>query len=349
MRTNAFFRTAVLALGLVLLSAGAVLAEGRVPVFVSIVPQQYFLEKIGGDRVDVSVMVMPGASPATYEPTPRQMTGLARAKAYFAVGVPFESTWLSRFESANPLMRVVRTDEGIRKMPMLAHHHEGEEGHGPAGTPPPGPRPDDGQAPGGPGHGPEPGHGPMMGNDMAGGPGHGPGPDHEHGDGEHGILDPHIWLSPRLVKVMAQNIYQGLVAIDPAGQPEYTVNLNAFLEELDALDGRLTSVLSALPKDRRAFMVFHPSWGYFARDYGLRQIPIESEGKEPSPGELARIVEMGKEQRIPVVFVQPQFSERSAKVIASEMGAKVVPLDPLAPDWKGNLLRVAEAFRQALE
>ncbi|MDD3313718.1 zinc ABC transporter substrate-binding protein [Pseudodesulfovibrio sp.] len=329
MRTNSFFRTVVLILGLVLFSAGSVSAAGRVPVFVSIVPQLYFLAKIGGDRVNVSVMVMPGASPATYEPTPRQMTGLAKAKAYFAVGVPFESTWLSRFESANPTMAVVRTDEGIEKMPMAAHHHhDEEEGHGPAGTPPPGPRHDDDHAAGGPGHG-------SM--------------EHGRGDHDHGILDPHIWLSPRLVKVMARNIYKGLVEIDPAGRPEYTVNLNAFLEELDALDGELSSVLSALPPERRTFMVFHPSWGYFARDYGLRQIPIESEGKEPSPGELARIVETGKERHIPVVFVQPQFSERSAKVIASEMGAKVVPLNPLAPDWKMNLLKVAEAFRQALQ
>ncbi|WP_419787636.1 metal ABC transporter solute-binding protein, Zn/Mn family [Pseudodesulfovibrio sp.] len=309
MRSHAFFRAFVLILGLMLFTVGSALAAAKVPVFVSIVPQKYFLEKIGGDRVDVSVMVKPGASPATYEPTPQQMTGLANAKAYFSIGVPFEATWLTRIESANPLMAVVPTEKGIHKVPMAAHHHPGEEGHG-----------------------------------MAEDPGHGH--DEEHGNG---ILDPHIWLSPQLVKVMAQNIYKGLVAVDPAGQPTYAVNLNAFLEELDALDAQLKNVLASLPSDRRTFMVFHPAWGYFARSYDLRQIPIEAEGKEPSPAELAHVVEVGRAHHIPVVFVQPQFSKRSAKVIASEMGAQVVALDPLAPDWQANLLKVADAFKKALQ
>ncbi|MEF2229621.1 MAG: zinc ABC transporter substrate-binding protein [Pseudodesulfovibrio sp.] len=323
-----------MALFLFLLIAGKAAAADKVSVFVSIVPEQYFLEKIGGDRVDVSVMVMPGASPATYEPSPRQMAGLTKARAYFAMDVPFEATWLDRIRSANPDMAVVRVDEGIRKMPMARHSH----GHD-------GPPPDhDG---GMPGHGPEPDHGSMPpDHGHAAAPGHGPEPDHDH---EHGVLDPHIWLSPRLVKVMAVNICQGLSAVDPAGKTRYEANLAAFERELDDLDRRIGAELALLPGDKRAFMVFHPSWGYFAHDYGLQQVPIESEGKEPSPGDLARIVTLGKERRIPVVFVQPQFSERSAKVIASEMGARVVPLDPLAADWQANLLRVAGAFKQALE
>jgi len=337
---NKLVRAALAALFLFSLMAGGAAAADKVSVFVSIVPEQYFLERIGGDRVEVSVMVMPGASPATYEPSPRQMAGLTTAKAYFAMDVPFETTWLTRIRSANPGMTVVRVDEGIRKMPMARHDH----GHGPDGPPP-----DRGHEGGMPGHGPEPGHGPMPpDHDRAAGPGHGPEPDHDN-DHEHGILDPHIWLSPRLAKVMAVNICNGLSAVDPDNKAEYEANLQRFLRELDDLDQSIGAELASLPREKRAFMVFHPSWGYFAHDYGLRQVPIEAEGKEPSPGDLARIITMGKEQHIPVVFVQPQFSERSAKVIASEMGARVVPLDPLAADWKANMLRVAGAFRQALE
>jgi zinc transport system substrate-binding protein len=298
-------------LGLLLLPVLAH-ASGKVSVFVSILPQRYFLERIGGDAVDVSVMVMPGASPATYEPTPRQMAGLTRAKAYFSIGVPFERTWLSRIAAANPAMAVVRTDEGIDKQPIGGrHHHEEAAGHGH----------DD--------------HEHVV---------------HDHGHGhDHGILDPHVWLSPRLAKTMAGNICRGLSKVDPANRAAYEANLEALLSDIDALDGRMRAILDQVPANKRIFMVFHPSWGYFAREFGLEQIPIEAGGKEPSPRDLAGIVTEGREKGIDVVFVQPQFSDRSAKVIAAEMGARVVPLNPLAGDWADNMLRAAEAFRKALE
>ena len=343
MRDSSFVRAAFTALFLLMMTGNAAAAD-KVSVFVSIVPEQYFLEKIGGDRVDVSVMVMPGASPATYEPSPRQMADLTKAKAYFAMDVPFEATWLERIKSANPDMSVIEVDEGIRKMPMARHSHDGDHDGDHDGPPPP-PDHAHGGMPG-QGHMPPPDHD----HDHADGPGHGSEADHDHGhDHGHGILDPHIWLSPRLVKIMAGNICRGLVEIDPAGEAEYEANLAAFEDELNSLDRSIAAALAPLPKDKRTFMVFHPSWGYFARDYGLRQVPIEAEGKEPSAADLARIVSVGKEHHIPVVFVQPQFSERSAKVIASEMGARVVPLDPLAADWAENMRRVTRAFVQALE
>ena len=282
-------------------------ASEKLSVFVSILPQRYFLERIGGDAVEVSVMVMPGASPATYEPTPRQMAGLTRARAYFSIGVPFETAWLPRIEAANPDMAVVRTDRGIKKQPIGGHHHEEEGG----------------------GHEAE---------------------EHGHeGHGDHGILDPHIWLSPRLARTMAGNICEGLSMVDPANRAAYEANLQGLLRDIDALDGRMRAILDQVPVNKRIFMVFHPSWGYFAREFGLEQIPIEAGGKEPSPRDLAAIVTKGREKHIDVVFVQPQFSDRSAKVIASEMGAKVVPLNPLAGDWADNMLRAAEAFKKALE
>ena len=171
---------------------------------------------------------------------------------------------------------------------------------------------------------------------------------HAHGHG-HGALDPHIWLSPVLAKTMAGNICEGLSSVDPAHRKVYETNLKGLLRDIDVLDGRMRTILEQLPANKRIFMVFHPSWGYFAKEYGLEQIPIEAGGKEPSPRDLAKIVTKGREKGIDVVFVQPQFSDRSAKVIAAEMGAKVVPLNPLAADWADNMLRAAEAFRKALE
>ncbi len=302
-----------LLLGLTLsVGLSPVLASETPHVFVSILPQRTFVEHISGDLVEVSVMVMPGASPATYEPTPRQMTTLTKARAYFAIGVPFERAWLPRITSVNPDMDVIHTDQGIEKRPMAAHeHHSGAVR-------------DDHEAP----HGHQ---------------------GEERGQRQGGIRDPHVWLAPDLVKVLARNIHDGLVRIDPAHRDAYAHNLDRFLDEIDRLDQTLSTIIARFPEDQRSFMVFHPAWGYFADQYGLHQIPIESQGKEPSPKQLVDIVKHGRDKGISVVFVQPQFSDASAGVIAREMGAEVVPLDPLAEDWAENLLRAARAFERALE
>src|SRR5512139_1842937 len=102
-------------------------AGETIPVFVSIPPQKYFAEKIGGSLVTVSVMVPPGANPHIYEPRPNQMTALSKSRVYFAIGVTFETVWLPKFAKLNPQMRIVHTDKGIDKMAMVAHHHEEEE------------------------------------------------------------------------------------------------------------------------------------------------------------------------------------------------------------------------------
>ena len=111
-------------------------AEKTIHVVASILPQKYFIQKIGGDRVSVSVMVLPGANPATYEPKPRQMVDLSNADIYFAIGVPFEKNWLSRFAEANPRMKIVETQSGINRIPMIAagHRHHDENRHAPEET-----------------------------------------------------------------------------------------------------------------------------------------------------------------------------------------------------------------------
>jgi len=267
---------------------------GTLNITVSILPQQYFVERIGGAHVDVNVMVQPGASPATYEPKPEQLQALSRADAYISIGVPFEDAWLERIRSANPAMLLVDSAQGIERMAMTAHHHEGEE----------------------------------------------------HDEEAAGNLDPHIWLSPRLVRIQAQNIYDALVRLDPEREGVYKENLDHFIADIDALDAHIRETLAGV--EHRKFMVFHPSWGYFARDYDLEMMPIEIGGQEPSAAELAALVEEARADGIKVIFAQPEFSTRSAEIIANEIGGEVLLVSPLAADWLDNLRRVAETFAEAM-
>jgi len=160
-------------------------------------------------------------------------------------------------------------------------------------------------------------------------------------------LDPHIWLSPPLVKLQARVITDAFIRIDPERKEMYENNLKAFYTELDRLDTEIRGVLEGNEK-KREILVFHPSWGYFAEAYGLTQIPVEMEGKEPSANEMARLVNFARDKGVKVIFVQPQFATKSAEAIAREIGARVVVADPLAENWAENLREVAAKFREAL-
>ncbi len=261
-------------------------------VFVSIIPQKYFVQKIGGRHVTVAAMVRPGANPATYEPRPSQMAALASARLYFAIGVPFEKAWMKRITAANPRMQIVPTQQGVEKMPMATV----------------------------------------------------PNDHHKH---HKGIQDPHIWLSPRLVKIQAGHMARALAAADPLHRRQYEKNYRRFSSELDTLDADLRRLFAGC--QGMEFMVFHPSWGYFARDYGLRQVPVEIEGKAPKPAKLKQLIEHARQRGIRVILVQPQFSRKSAELIGRAVGARVVTADPLAEDWAQNLRRCAAAIQKALK
>jgi zinc transport system substrate-binding protein len=266
--------------------------DGKLNVVVSIVPQRYFVERIGGDRVSVSVMVEAGANPATYEPKPEQLKALSSAAAYFSIGVPFEDAWLAKIATANQEMVMVDTIAGIERMPMAAHHHDEEE------------------------------------QDAEGAP------------------DPHVWLSPELVKVQSRIIFEALIELDPTHEATYDANLDAFTADIDSLQAEIEAALSGLEETK--FMVFHPAWGYFARDFGLEQIPVEVGGQEPSAQEMAHLIEEAKEENIRVVFAQPEFSTQDAETIAQELDGEVLLISPLAPDWLENMRLVAQTFANVL-
>ncbi|MCP4400597.1 MAG: zinc ABC transporter solute-binding protein [bacterium] len=171
--------------------------------------------------------------------------------------------------------------------------------------------------------------------------------EHEEGKHETHAYDPHIWLSPKLVKIQAESIYEGLVLLAPDNQAYYAVRKSEFLTALDELDREIRDRFSTLAT--RKFLIFHPSWVYFADEYDLEQIPIEAEGKEPSAAEMVRIMKMAKDDGISVIFVQPQSSRRSAETIARQIGAKVEVLDPLAADWLNNMRKVAKTLADNLK
>ncbi len=259
-------------------------------VFVSILPQKFMVEQVGGDRVHVSVLVGPGQSPATYEPTPKQMSRLQKALVYFQIGVPFEREWMARLQSINPHMKVLDTWEAVWQQDRS--HVE------------------------------------------------------QYATQCQAAHDPHVWTSPPLVRMMARHIRDTLVEWDPAHAREYKANNEQFAQDLDRLDAEIRTLLA--PLTHREFMVFHPSWCYFAETYGLEQISIETEGKEPGPRTLASIIDRGKREGIKVIFVQPQFSRQTARAIARAIGATIVPVDPLAENYLDNLRSVAKQLAEAM-
>lgn len=274
---------------------------GRIIVAVSIPPQAEFVERIGGERVRALIMVPPGASPHTYEPTPSQLTELSEAALYIKVGsgIEFELSWFDKFASVNMEMLVVDASEGIDFGNGTAYHagesHRAVSGH----------------------------------RHTSRGP------------------DPHIWVSPRNAMIMVENTCRGLIAVDPEHREHYMTNRDAYIRELKALDESIERLFAE--KSSRRFVVYHPSWSYLARDYGLEQIPIEDEGKEPTARRIGHLVEQAKENDISVIFAAPQLNTKSAEVIAREIGGSVVAIDPLARDYIENILSVAASLGEAMK
>jgi zinc transport system substrate-binding protein len=160
-------------------------------------------------------------------------------------------------------------------------------------------------------------------------------------------LDPHIWTSPHNVKIMIDNICSGLTLVDPGGKSYFEMNRDSYSAELDRLDSDIRTVLKYITN--RTFIVYHPAWGYFARDYGLKQLGIEQEGKEPKAAYLARLVQEAKTHGIRIIFVSPEFDSRNAEAVAREINGKVIIIDPLSGDYLNNMRDVARALKEALK
>jgi len=264
-------------------------------IFVSILPQKYFAERVAGELVNVSVMVGKGQSPATYEPTPKQMVLLNKSQLYFQIGVPFESIWIDAISKLNSELKIIECCKELS-----TRHREGQS--------------------------------------------------HEHHVEEENVkekneMDPHFWTSPANAKYIALKMKKALIDSYPVYEKEFEINYSRLIQDLDKLDQDIKSRLAHL--DNRYIIVSHPSWGYYAQAYDLIQLPIEVEGKEVRAKSLVKLIEFAKSKNINRVFVQKQFNKNSAEIIAREIYADVIELDPLAEDYIANLYYVTDAISKS--
>ena len=279
-------------------------ASSKPVIAVSIVPQETFVKAVAGDLVDVVTLIPPGASPANYQPSPKEMTAFSKADIYFTIGVGAEEA------NIIPNIAEGRSDLDIVALaPVVdaiypARYFNDEEYHEDEDT-------DE--------------------------------EDHEdEDDHDHEGRDPHTWMSPKRVQVMVKEIRDVLSSLDPDNASVYEANAESYIESLVALDQEVTEQLSGLVDHR--FIVMHPSLGYFAEDYGLEMVAIEEDGKEASVAHLQKVIDYGREHDIPVVFYQQEFDSSQAKTIAKELDGTVISYEPLTDAYIEGIKKLAETF-----
>ncbi|UCE24416.1 MAG: zinc ABC transporter substrate-binding protein [Candidatus Zixiibacteriota bacterium] len=265
-------------------------AGATIKAFVSIAPHSFFVQEIGGAMVEVEILVPPGQSPATFEPSPQQLARLAVADVLFTTGVAFEKRLIGKIAGGFDNLTIVPTHAGIELRPIERHSDA----------------------------------------------------DHDHG----GTEDPHVWLDPKLASRQAMAIADALKKLDPSSAEIFENNLDRVLKQIDSVDAIIEQMLA--PVRGRTIYVFHPAYGYFADAYGLKQVAIETGGKQPSARQLAAITEQANADSVNVVFIQPQFSARQAEAIGQSIGARVVTLDPLSANYSNNLVDMASKIADAL-
>jgi len=266
-------------LSLVLVSS--LWSEEPVQVLVTMVPYQFVVEEIGGKEVEVSVLVPPGVSGHTFEPSAKEMIKASQAAIWFRIGETFEDKILPVLKNHNPNLIVVDLREG---MPLLY--------------------------------------------DQGGCP---------HCKGSHSE-DLHYWLSPKIVRKQAELIAVQLKKLRPEGK----LHDREFLQTLDQTAHQVAEITSHAKI--RTILAAHAAYAYFCHDFGFRQLSIEVEGKEPSPRQIVALVDQAKALGIKKVFIQPQYSAKGANLIAKQIGAEVVNIDPYAKNVFACWLEIAKEF-----
>jgi len=299
-------------LAIVLLCAfGSVASASKLNVAVTLQPYAKIVEEIGGDRVSVITMIPPNADPHSYEPKPSVLKTFSKAELYLSDSSGLDQVWLPRFLSVNKKIEMAYISSGVSWMQELEDHHHGD-------------------------HDGEDHHEKKHEHE-----------DHDENHHENASLDPHLWTSPKQVIKVAENVLSALIKKDSASKSYYESRYQFFIEKWTSIDQFVEKTVSQIPEKRRIFIVFHPSYGYLARDYGLIQRAIEVEGKEPKPQDLKALILEAKKNDIHAIFVQPQFSKRSAESIAKQLNAVVVSTDPLAYDIEMNLRNFIQALLEA--
>ncbi|MDX9942740.1 MAG: zinc ABC transporter substrate-binding protein [Bacteroidales bacterium] len=258
-------------------------------VSVSIMPLQYFVDRLTGEALEVNVMVPEGASHGTYSPTARQMQKLSDSGIYFRFGyLGYEQAFIRRLGELNPELVEVDLSSQVELIRGEAVVHG----------------------------------------------------DHVH----EGGIDPHVWMSPKAVLSLMPAIRESLAEVFPQHREAIHKNYPAFVGEIEMLHQEMLKVTQQMQQKR--FLIFHPALSYLARDYGLEQVSIEHEGKEPSPAQLSRLIADARAEEIPVIFIQEEYDKRNAELVASETGAALVGINPLSYDWMQEMNRLMEAFKR---
>lgn len=299
-------------------------------VSVSILPQRYFVERIAGDFVKVNVMIPPGANPAASDLSPEQLKALYNSSVYFAIGyLPFEVTHLYPVLNELPGIQVVSHSEGIDLLEGSCNHSHGEDIVGEEHQ--------------------------CSGEDC----------DHDHAHhecdhaaehvhsgltaGDHSIkqVDPHIWMSPAYAKRMAASVAEVFSKKFPAEKERFDRNYKRLEAEIDSIDREARRITGV--KQEKTIAIYHPALTYFAKDYGMEQVAIESEGKEPNPVHIRETIELCRAKGIRIVFIQSQFDVENAKAVAREIGGEVIAIDPLNPDWKSEMLALLDIIDKKMK
>lgn len=298
-------------------------ADGKLIVFAGIPPISSIAEAIGGKYISVKTLLPEGQSPHSFTPRPGLVKELGQAKLYISVNMPFEHNIILPVLKQRAIV-VCAADAEIKKISIGEHHHEhdhaAETDH------------DD--------------HGEIAEQSQHSTEKKETNTEHDHSEAPvH--PDPHIWLSTANDLIIAQNITTSLCQIDPAHAETYRQNLANFTKKITKIKVELEQLLA--PFKGRTLYVYHPAFGYFAAEFGLKQQAVEHEGKQPTPKELVALIKNAKHDKVKFIFVQPRFSERSANIIATQIGARVIRLNPLSHDLLGNYLKIAESIKQAMD
>ncbi len=304
-------------------SCADIIDDGKRTVVVSIEPLHYVADALATDNYTIEVLTPAGASPETYQPTPKQVMHLEECRGFVRVGtLGFERTLVKRLTDNVPHLSILDASQDIRPISI----HDGEPMR-------PGPLHLHGQHP----------EVPADSDSTLAPP---PAGAHAHGHGHPHEIDPHTWMSPQNLKRIAHRLYMAFADANPeTDRPEFQARYDAFTAKMDSVDREIRKLVAVAPT--HAFVVYHPALGYFAHEYGFKQLYIQQDGKEPSAAQMAELIEKAREAGVKVVFVQKEYSSRAAETLAKEIGARIEVIDPLSYDVPQLLIGIARALAES--
>ena len=333
----------IIALALGACGRRAPAGSGERIITVTIPPFAWFAEEIGGGDFRVNVLLPPGADHHIWEPLPAQINALSGSEALIMNGqLGFELAWMERFRQVNPGMKVLDLSrnieligsESLRSEELRVGGSEGSSSVSGAGTV------EDAAHEAHENSGEESnGSHDHEGHSAESG-------ENEHADDghahAHGGPDPHYWMSPSAARIMARDIRDFLVGLNPASAEKYDTNLAAVDRKITEVDSLVHVALGADP--RRTVMIFHPALAYMGRDYGFEQASFEDEGKSPSPARMKELIDLAREKEIKIIFIQAEYDVRNARSLSSETGAELVVINPMNTEWPEAVMEVARAL-----